>query len=141
MKSNRRAEDSTMQQWQRVWRLGLAPELSKTGVEQLRAALVRDDLQIVQRETVFPPPLEVFATEPIECACAVGYCLWKGRGLRSVGELAAAFARLCMRVDARLGEPAATRHFLDWFDSAPRWRMRQDLLAEVDRLLNKRSAA
>lgn len=130
-----------MQHWQRVWRVGLARQLSKEGLERLRAALVRDDPQVVQGETMFPPALEVFAGEQVECACAVGYCLWKGKGAGTIGTLTRAFEQACARADARLGEAGACRLFFDWFDSVPRRQMRQELLQEIDRLLNKRAAA
>ena len=40
--------------------------------------------------------------------------------------------------DTRLGEPAAVRYFLNWFDDTPRDEMRRQLLAEVNRALAER---
>ena len=48
------------------------------------------------------------------------------------------FARCCFEADERLGEPAACRWFLNWFDDAPRDTMRRELLAEVDAALAER---
>jgi hypothetical protein len=43
-------------------------------------------------------------------------------------------------VDQRLGEPAACRWFLNWFDETPRDEMRRLLLPEVQQLLAERQA-
>jgi len=113
----------------------LAVQLPAAGLEQLRQALIRNDPHLVQHETIFPPPFQVFADEPVECACAVGYCLWKGNGCKTVGELSAAFAQVCQRADDLLGEIAGSRLFFDWFDGVPRSQMRIELLDELNRLL------
>ena len=69
---------------------------------------------------------------PVEAACALGYCGWQGDGLETVGEVEEFFARACFEADQRLGEPAACRWFLNWFDDTPRDEMRRELLAEVN---------
>jgi hypothetical protein len=55
--------------------------------------------------------------------------------LETVAEVEEFFARVCFEADQRLGEPAACRWFLNWYDEAPRAEMRRLLLAEVNRAL------
>src|SRR5205807_5064188 len=116
--------------WQMVWRMGIAPNLSTAGLESLRRALESDDRTLMQGTATIPPPLEALKDHAVEGACAVGYCGWHGDGLQSVGALEEFFARVCFEADQRLGEPAACRWFLNWFDDTPRPEMRRLLLAE-----------
>ena len=130
-----------MESWRKVWRDGLAPLISTAGLEALRAALCNDDARLLQGATTTPPPLQCVQDWPVEAACVLGYCGWQGEGLQSVAEVEDYFARLCFEVDQRLGEPAACRWFLNWFDETPRDEMRSLLLAEVNRTLARRRAA
>jgi hypothetical protein len=75
---------------------------------------------------------------PVEGACALTYCGWHGEGLQTVAEAEEFFARICFEVDQKLGEPAACRWFLNWFDETPREEMRRQLLVEVNRTLSQR---
>ncbi len=129
-----------MESWRKVWRDGLAPLISTGGLEALRTALSSDDARLLQGATTTPPPLQCVQDWPVEAACALGYCGWQGEGLESVAEVEEYFARLCFEVDQRLGEPAACRWFLNWFDETPRDEMRNLLLAEVNRTLAQRRA-
>jgi hypothetical protein len=127
-----------MEMWKKVWREGLAPLLSATELETLRRGLVRDDRRLIQRSTCCPPPSEVFHEEAVEGACALGYCGWQAERLETVAEVEQFFIQTCVAADERLGEPAACRYFLNWFDETPRADMRRSLLAEVNRALNQR---
>jgi hypothetical protein len=124
--------------WQKVWREGVEPSLSDEGLLALRRALVRDDERLRQGSTTEPPPLASLHGRPCEGACAIGYCGWRGDGLRTVGEVEEQFARICREANSRLGEPASVRWFLNWFDDTPREEMRRGLLAEVRRALRRR---
>ena len=124
-----------MESWRIVWRDGFVPVLSTAGLLALRAALDSDDPRLVQGATTAPPPLMCVQDWPVEAACALGVCGWLGDGRATVGEVEEHFARCCFEADHRLGEPAACRWFLNWFDDAPRVEMRRELLAEVDRAL------
>ena len=62
-------------------------------------------------------------------------------GLHTVGEVEEHFAQACFEADRRLGEPAACRWFLNWFDDAPRAEMRRELLVEVELELRNREAS
>lgn len=130
-----------MESWRKVWRDGLVPLISTEGLEALRSALANDDARLLQGATTTPPPLQCVQDWPVEAACALGYCGWQGEGLESVAEVEEYFARLCFEVDQRLGEPAACRWFLNWFDETPRDEMRSLLLAEVNRTLGRRRAS
>jgi hypothetical protein len=129
-----------MESWRKVWREGFAPVLSTTGLLALRRALSGDDGRLLQGSTTSPPPLMCVQDWPVEAACALGFCGWQGEGLETVGEVEEFFARACFEADQRLGEPAACRWFLNWFDDTPRDDMRRELLLEVNRTLGERIA-
>jgi hypothetical protein len=130
-----------MESWRITWRDGFTPVLSTAGLEALRDALKTDDQRLVQSVTTFPPPLMCVQDWPVEAADALGYCGWQGDGLTTVGEVEEHFARCCFDADQRLGEPAACRWFLNWYDDTPRDEMRRELLAEVERSLSERTTA
>ena len=127
-----------MESWRLVWRDGFVPVLSTAGLESLRDALLSDDPRLTQGSTTTPPPLMCVQDWPVEAACALGFCAWKGEGLETVGEVEEFFARMCFEIDQRLGEPAGCRYFLNWFDETPRDEMRRLLQAEVDLALAQR---
>jgi hypothetical protein len=131
----------TLDSWRKVWREGLAPQLSTPSVQVLQQALRRDDARLIQGATTAPPPLQCVQDWPVEAACALGFCGWQGEQLETVAEVEEFFARACFEADQRLGEPAAVRWFLNWFDDTPREEMRRLLLAEVGRTLAERGAA
>ena len=128
----------TMESWRLVWRDGFVPVLSTAGLESLRDALRGDDPRLTQGSTTTPPPLMCVQDWPVEAACALGFCGWQGDDLETVGEVEEFFARVCFEADQRLGEPAACRWFLNWFDDTPRDEMRRELLAEVEKALADR---
>src|SRR5205823_5275842 len=114
------------------------PVLSTPGLKALRQALLADDPRLLQGATTAPPPLMCVQEWPVEGCCGLGWCGWQGEGLETVGEVEEFFARACFEADTRLGEPAACRWFLNWFDDTPRDVMRRELLAEVERALAER---
>jgi hypothetical protein len=127
-----------MESWRQVWRDGFAPVLSSAGLDALRGALRRDDPRLIQGSTSTPPPLMCVRDWPVEAACALGFCGWQGDGLDNVGEVEEFFARVCFEADQRLGEPAACRWFLNWFDDTPREVVRRELISEVELALSRR---
>jgi hypothetical protein len=124
-----------MESWRNVWRVGLAPLLSMESLEALRQALETDDPRLVQGVTCRPPPLECVRDWPVEAADAIAFCGWQGDGRETVAEVEEFFARVCFEIDRQMGEPAAYRWFLNWFDDTPRDEMRRELIAEVQRSL------
>ena len=127
-----------MESWRKVWRGGLAPVLSTAGLQALRDAVVANDDRLMQGATTTPPPLQCVQDWPVEGACGLGYCGWQGDGLETVAEVEEFFARMCFEIDQQMGEPAACRWFLNWFDDTPRAEVRGLLLAEVNRSLAQR---
>ena len=127
-----------MERWRLVWRDGFTPVLPTSGLIALRDALQTDDPRITQGSTTTPPPLLCVQDWLVEAACALGFCGWQGDGLGTVGEVEEFFARVCFEADQRLGEPAACRWFLNWFDDTPRDEMRRELLEEVEAALAAR---
>ena len=127
-----------MESWRIVWRDGFVPVLSTAGLTALRDALRGDDPRLVQGATTTPPPLMCVQDWPVEAADALGYCGWQGDGLETVGQVEEHFARCCFEADQRLGEPAACRWFLNWYDDTPRDEVRRELLAEVELALAER---
>ena len=127
-----------METWRKVWREGVAPQLSTGGLRALQKALREDDDRLLQGATTSPPPLHCVRDWAVEGACVIGYCGWHGEGLGTVAEVEDYFARVCFEVDKALGEPAACRWFLNWFDDAPRQEVRALLLSEVTRTLIER---
>ncbi len=124
--------------WQTVFHEGFAPSLSTAGLEELRDALHARSCELSQGSTTTPPPLMCVQEWPVEAACAIGYCGWRGEGLETVGEVEEYFARCCFEADQRLGEPAACRWFLNWFDDTPREHMCRELAVEVELILKQR---
>lgn len=130
-----------MESWRKVWRDGFVPQLSLKGLEALREALEKDDERLVQGLTILPPPTLRVMDLPVESACAIGYCGWKGEGLKTVGECEEFFAFSCLSCDNNTGEPANCRYFLSWFDETPRDEMRAALLSEVEAAIAKKTSS
>lgn len=130
-----------MESWRKVWREGLAPLLSVRALEALRDALKADDKRLMQGCTTSPPPLQCVEYWPVEGACAVAYCGWRGEGLETVRDVEAFFAQTCFHIDQAIGEPAGCRWFLNWFDETPRDQMIRELLPEVELALAQKKAA
>ena len=129
-----------MESWRKVWQDGLAPLLSTNALEALRRGLANDDPRLIQGATTTPPPLQCVQDWPVDACCVLGFCSWQGEALESVAEVEEDFARLCFEADQVLGEPAACRYFLNWYDETPRDEMRRELLAEVELVLAERVA-
>jgi hypothetical protein len=114
------AKTLTSEPWRRVWRKGIAPFLSEKALEALQRALVSDDARLTQGITTVPTHTRSVQDWPVHNACALAFCGWQGEGLETVAEVEEFFARVCFEIDERLGEPAACRWFLNWFDDSPR---------------------
>jgi len=127
-----------MEQWRKVFRIGLAPLLSTEELLVLSKALEEDDPRLIQGATTIPPPLWCVRDWPVEATCILGYCGWRGDGLETVAEVEEFFARMCFEIDQRLGEPAGCRWFLNFWDETPRQKLRRLMIPEVQRALNLR---
>lgn len=129
-----------MQSWEHVFRHGFAPHLPTEGLAALATALKTDDGRLLQGATCSPPPHSAVADWPCEGACAIGMCGWGLNYDTTVGEVGEFFAHACHAADTALGEPAAVRYFLSWFDDAPRDTIRRELLPVVESILEARRA-
>jgi len=112
------------------------------GLQALATALMTDDPRLIQGATTTPPPLTCVQDWPVEAGCLIAYpgvveC--GGWGDATVCEVEEFFARICFEVDQLLGEPAACRWLLNWFDDTPRDEMRRLLLVEVNLALASRA--
>ncbi len=127
-----------MESWKKVWREGVAPSLSIKHLLALKAGLEKDDPNLIQEATTSPPPLVCVRDWPVEAACLLGYCGWRGEGRQTVESVEEFFARICFEADERLGEPAAVRWLLNYWDDTPREEARRNILTEVLRTLAQR---
>lgn len=130
-----------MESWRRVWREGVAPQLSDAGLGALRGGLESDDPQLIRGDTTAPPPILAVRDWPCEGGCAIAYPFWKGDGLETVGEVEEKFALVSYEAARLLGEDSAIRYFANWFDGAPWKEVRESLLAEVNLEIERRAAS
>jgi hypothetical protein len=124
-----------MNAWQKVFRDGIAPQLSTRALEELHKALSRDDPALLQGATTEPPPCPENDPCPVEAACPIALAGWRGEGLATVAEVEDFFARIVFEADRALGEPSAVRYFFHFTDAMDRETFQRELLAEVNRVL------
>jgi hypothetical protein len=150
--------------WRLVWREGFAPVLASNLLEALAEALRTDDPRLTQGSVTTPPPLMCVQDWPVEAGCFLAFmgavecggfacsateAVANRLGVpphsnpkpATVGQAEEFFARCCFEADQRLGEPAACRWLLNWWDDTPRREAFRGLLAEVERVLAERRAA
>lgn len=128
-----------MESWRKVWRDGFAPAMSIEALEVLLVGLEKNDPAIVQGATTRPPPLMCVQDWPVEAADAIGFAGWKGEKLSTVGEVEEYSAKMCFEADQRLGQPAACRWFLNWFDDTERLKAFTELASEIKLNLRERN--
>lgn len=125
--------------WKALWQAALRL-LPTKGIEALREAMENDSPELIQGNTTNPPPLKGCMDWPVESACLLGYCGWKGNNLKTVAEVEEYFGKICFEIDNEFDEPAACRYLLNMFDDAPRPEMiillLPDLKTELERRLN-----
>ena len=131
-------DNKALEKWQDVWRRGFGPTLPLAGLENLRDALMANDERLIQSATTLPQALHCVRDWQCEGACAVSFAGWLAGELDTVGEVEEFFARACFECDQLLGEPAACRFFLNWFDDTPRPIVLKELLVEVEQTLRWR---
>ena len=124
-----------------TFKTGFAPVLGPHRLAVLRDACRADDPTLVQGQTTTPPPLMAVQDMDCEAACALGYCGWKGGDLRTVGEVEEFFSETCYRADRVLGEVAACRWFLEFWDDTPRLEAFATLARWIDDVLAATPAA
>lgn len=124
--------------WQVMFRKGFMPQWSTETLQSVRALLLADDVRIIQGKTTLPPPLLCHQDWPVEACDVIAYCSTPDAFDATVGECEEGFARACFSADNTVGEPAACKWFLDWFDLHPRPQVFAELLAEIDAELRRR---
>jgi hypothetical protein len=129
--------------WQRVWRVGIVPQLTLAGLRGLRVALEQDRPSLIQGATTQPPPLQAVCDWPVEACCPLCYALLDGNRPEyvSVGPLEDRFAEACFAADKLCGEPAAIRYFLNQVDEWSRPELIANLLPEVNLAISQRQHA
>ncbi len=113
--------------WARVWREGIAPQLTGEQLRVLHTALSQDDPQLVQGCTVLQTHPGIRPSGEIVGACGMAYCLWK-TGNHDPLKLDRAFERLCSKADL---PNLSHQEFIRFFDYTPRPQMIAQLLPEV----------
>jgi hypothetical protein len=126
--------------WQRVFRLGILPDVSTKALHAFRQALIEDSPLLIQGSTTSPPALHCVTDWTVEGACGLCWLTTDGDkpDVFTVGQLERLFMDAAWECYKRLGEPGAIRYWLNWFDDAPRGEMRAALLAEIDRAIAER---
>ena len=124
------------QAWQKCWHEGFAPLLSDEGLFELAKALREDDPKLIQGHTCITA--NGYRKGEVIGACAISYAGWKGDELTGWDEVEAFFSMCCWKVDQSFGMMASCRYFLNWFDETPRFQMRKELLAEVQKIIEMR---
>jgi hypothetical protein len=123
---------------EKVFKEGFAPNLSNLELTHLLKALTDDNERLIQGGTTKPPPLMCVQNWPVEAACAISFMGWRS-GLETVGEVEEYFAKKCFEADQILGEPAACRWFLNWYDDFPREVVFHDLKSWIKEILAQRN--
>jgi len=126
-----------LEAWRRAFRVGIAPQLTRKGLQGLAKALAQNDARLLQGATTSPPPLQGLAAEPVQKCCPLCFALLDGKApdAVSVGEMEFLFAAACWETDKLLGEPGAFRYFLNAVDEWTREQLIANLLPEVRREL------
>lgn len=127
-----------MENWRRVFRDGVCPNLTGVMLAALETGLAADDVALMQGCTVSPPPLQCMAECEVAGACLLTYAGWKGMGFSKVYQAEDWFAWLCHQTDVRMNEPAAYRYVSCWWDDTPRDEARRLVLEEVRREIARR---
>lgn len=125
--------------WEQVWTKAISKLVSTAGLEALKQALETNNPELRQGHITTPVPWHNTVSLPVESACAISFCGWRGEDLNTVGEVEEYFARICFGIDQLLNSPASCRFFLNWFDQTPREEMRTKLLEAVNRTLGQHS--
>lgn len=129
-----------MEPWRKVWREGIAPQLTDAELSLLRDAIESNDRRLTQQQTTKPLPLEVNADSDCEGADILGYAAMVSSNKPTVRAVESSWMRLCERADDLLGNEDSLRDFIRWYDDVPREEMRRELLREVSNELTIRQA-
>ncbi len=124
-----------MEAWKKVFHDGLVPHLDMYDLGWLKQLLQENSVKLIQGTTVLPSG--AWGKEKAERSCLLG-CIGMLRGIQTVDEIEEFFASMCFSIDDTMGEPAACRWLLNFYDDTPRREMIDALLPEVDIALKKK---
>lgn len=122
-----------MEKWRRVWRYGIAPQLSLAGLEALYIALVKDSHELIQDRIADSTYVWTDGTpKPVICrACPIGFCAWRGDGLSEEDDVKAYFYQISGWADRKLNYQCEFANFARWICEVTRETMRLELITEV----------
>lgn len=128
--------------WRTAWHDHLAPLLPTRGLEALKAALETGDKTLIQGRTTYPHPFEDLPPDtPIDGACALGFCVWKGHDLATVQAVFAGVQAVLLRSYETTAKTNISVHsFFTFVDHAPWKQVVELLLPEVTKTLAARAA-
>jgi len=106
--------------YEKVFKKGFAPGISTNGLLALLQALEADSPDLIRGGTLLPVPYILRLDDPVEAACAIGYCGWKGEGLNTVNDVEHYFGNQCSNASQRMGQELSSGWFLNWWDDNPR---------------------
>ena len=118
----------TIEPWRRVWRNGIAPQLSGRQLYALHTALKINSGTLTQ-ETVVAPLVSLDEYAEVEQCCPSAFPGLMA-GCTSVYELFMWWKTLCNRCDLYIAEKGTMAQYLNWESVTPRDVMRRELLAE-----------
>lgn len=126
-----------------TWKDGFAVDLCCDQLVILRDALARGELRLLQGQSTEPQPLRGNLDRSILAADAVVYPHWRYTFgvVETVGAASEVFAACCFNADQYLGEPAACRAFLNFWDDTPREEAFAALLAAVQEVIAERATS
>ena len=127
-----------MESWRLVLRQGFLPQWTTSRIKEAVAALEADDRRLTQGSTTTPPPLMAVQDWPVEACDLIAFCSSDDAFSATVGDIEEGFARACFNADQTLGEPAACRWFLNWFDDEPRGEVFRECAAELRAEIERR---
>jgi hypothetical protein len=131
-----------LSEFEQIWRDGVAPHLPTGGLRALRAALERDDPEIIQGETVFPDIDFDGKGRSVQACCPIAYALLDAVSLAYIdfAELDSWFSSAISLMDHALGTVEGVRVAIETIDSWPRDTMRTVLIRLIDETLAGRES-
>jgi hypothetical protein len=127
-----------MESWRKVWRNGFVPQLSIPALKALDTALEMDDKRLIQGATCEPLPMPYTMDYPVEGVCLLGFCGLKEHRETTVADVDEYFVRVSFECDSYLGEPAACRWLINWWDETRRKDAIAAILPEVKLALERK---
>lgn len=127
-----------MESWRIVLRDGFIWQWSDDILRQALVLLDADSPKLTQGSTTTPPPLMVVQDWQVEACDLIAFCSTPNIFDGTVGEAEEGFARAVFTSDQTLGEPGASRWFLNAWDDYPRGEIFEEVAKEIRQELQRR---